>query len=84
MDHRIEWVEDALLNIAGHQLNWALVNDRETDEVILCIRHSGRSLGDEDAARVLADAWRGYDRLLAECPDLLPPQRQSSSATASP
>ena len=84
MEHRIEWVEDALLHIAGQQRDWALLNDR-TEGVILCIRRSGRSLGDEEAAKVLARALGAYRQLLEECPDLIPSQRgQSSSATASP
>ena len=83
MEHKIKFVDDALLEVAGQQLDWALVNDR-TDGMILCIRRSGRSLGDEEAARVLEAAWRGYRQMVEECPDAFPPQRQSSSATASP
>jgi hypothetical protein len=74
MEYRIRFVDDALLEVAGQQLDSALCKERG-DGFTLAIRRSARTMSDEDFEAVLEAGWQAYREMV---------EAQSSSATASP
>ena len=70
MEHRVKFVADELLVVAGRQLDWALCNVR-ADGITLCIRSGVRTMSDEDAESVLEAGWQAYRALCDERPQLL-------------